>query len=296
MNTEHLKIFIAVVECGSFRQAADKVHRSQPAVTKAVQALENQLGITLFQRSQYRATLTPEGEKLYHRAHYLAGEIRSFNKFSALIKDGQEASVSIAIDVLFPLAEIGPLLKNFLTQTPQTDLTIHSEVLGGSLEKLFNGDVDIIIAENTLKDHTIIAQPLLSIPLVSVVTRDYFQANQAMFENPKRIVNALQIVLADSSQHRPKYTFGIIPGTKQWTVTDLYSKKRLIEAGLGWGRLPRCMVAEALANGEMLELAYNYTQGKSVELSLMARAGEILGPITQTLWQQLAEHTYSQHK
>lgn len=79
-NFEYYKIFYYVAKYLSFTQAANALHSSQPAVTRAIHNLENELGCRLFIRSKHGVTLTPEGEILYRKhvlpacEHLLKGE------------------------------------------------------------------------------------------------------------------------------------------------------------------------------------------------------------------------------
>ena len=61
MKLDQLRAFIAVVESGSFRAAAEAIHKTQPSVSAAVKALEEQYGIVLLDRDSYRPTLTAQG-------------------------------------------------------------------------------------------------------------------------------------------------------------------------------------------------------------------------------------------
>ncbi len=65
---ENIKIFIEIVDAGSFAQAAENLQIHRPAVTKALQQLEQESGVRLLQRTTRRLYLTPEGEEFYRRS------------------------------------------------------------------------------------------------------------------------------------------------------------------------------------------------------------------------------------
>ena len=71
MKLDQLRAFIAVVETGSFRSAADSIHKTQPGISAAVKALEEQYGILLFDRNSYRPTLTAEGHAFFQQSKKL---------------------------------------------------------------------------------------------------------------------------------------------------------------------------------------------------------------------------------
>ncbi|HPX39553.1 MAG TPA: LysR family transcriptional regulator, partial [Candidatus Hydrogenedentes bacterium] len=72
MNLEALRCFCAVIEEGSFRAAADRLHRSQPAISQQVKSLEKELGQVLLERKTCR--MTPMGSLLYDRARHILNE------------------------------------------------------------------------------------------------------------------------------------------------------------------------------------------------------------------------------
>lgn len=78
MTTEQLRYFITVVHTGSYMEAALELNISQSTVSKQIQILERELGVTLFDRSFRKAKLTPEGEKLLPEARSLMGQIDHF--------------------------------------------------------------------------------------------------------------------------------------------------------------------------------------------------------------------------
>jgi DNA-binding transcriptional LysR family regulator len=68
MTHDQLAAFVAVATDGTFTRAAQRLHKSQSAVSKLVRNLEQELGLLLFNRAEYRATLTDAGQALLERA------------------------------------------------------------------------------------------------------------------------------------------------------------------------------------------------------------------------------------
>src|SRR3954452_23983410 len=79
MNLQRLETFLAVAEAGSFRQAAEALHRSQSAVSKHIQQLEAELGVPLLERTTRRVTVTAEGRTLLHRSATLLEDLRTLS-------------------------------------------------------------------------------------------------------------------------------------------------------------------------------------------------------------------------
>src|SRR3954452_1236527 len=88
MNFGHLRTFVAVADAGGVHRAADRLHLSQPAVSRQIQALEGDLGVPLFDRIGRRVQLTAEGEDLLWRSRRLLAEARSFAERADALKKG----------------------------------------------------------------------------------------------------------------------------------------------------------------------------------------------------------------
>ncbi|MFN9066374.1 MAG: LysR family transcriptional regulator, partial [Bdellovibrionales bacterium] len=65
MEFHQIEAAVTVVQTGSFRAAAEKLNKAQSAISHAIQSLEDQLGVKIFDRSTYRPQLNPAGKSLY---------------------------------------------------------------------------------------------------------------------------------------------------------------------------------------------------------------------------------------
>ncbi|HKT66344.1 MAG TPA: LysR family transcriptional regulator, partial [Burkholderia sp.] len=96
-----MQIYVQIVERGNFTQAADALQLHRPAVTKAVQQLEQELGIRLLNRSTRRVSMTAEGEAFYARCVQLLGSIddafASFPKQRTVPKGRLRLDIAIAL-------------------------------------------------------------------------------------------------------------------------------------------------------------------------------------------------------
>lgn len=88
MTTEQLRYFITVITAGSYMEAALELNISQSTVSKQIQALERELGVSLFDRSSRKAQLTAEGQKLLPEARTLLKKIDHFFYSAAALQPG----------------------------------------------------------------------------------------------------------------------------------------------------------------------------------------------------------------
>ncbi|HKA41210.1 MAG TPA: LysR family transcriptional regulator [Burkholderiales bacterium] len=96
MNLRHLRAFTTIVAAGGFARAADRLHLSQPALSRQIRALEGELGVPLFDRVGRRAQLTSEGEDLLRRSRHLLAEADSLGERARSLKAGESGLLRVA--------------------------------------------------------------------------------------------------------------------------------------------------------------------------------------------------------
>src|ERR1044071_9731181 len=102
ITLEQWRTLISVVDSGGYAKAAEALHKSQSAVTYAVQKLEKTLAVKAFEIEGRKARLTPTGQMLYRRAKQLIEEAGRLEAASKKVSAGWEAEIGIAADIVFP--------------------------------------------------------------------------------------------------------------------------------------------------------------------------------------------------
>src|SRR6202158_6312431 len=102
ISLEQWRALVAVVDDGGYAAAAEAIHKSQSAVTYAVQQVEKLLGVKAFRLEGRKAVLTPASRMLYSRARVLLDEAASLERAAQRNSAGGEAEVTIAVEVLLP--------------------------------------------------------------------------------------------------------------------------------------------------------------------------------------------------
>src|SRR5262245_14535642 len=117
LTLDQFAVFDAVVAEGSFAAAARRMNRAQSAITYAIQKLEEQSGVVLFDRSSYRAALTEAGRALLPRARRVLHDVDDFRLQAAGVKEGVEAELALVVDSFVP-DFLPPALKAFEAAFP----------------------------------------------------------------------------------------------------------------------------------------------------------------------------------
>src|SRR5690242_19662850 len=102
ISLEQWRALLAVVDAGGYAQAAEALHKSQSAVTYAVQKIESLLGVKAFEIQGRKAVLTPTGHMLYRRGRLLIDEAIGLEQAARTLSAGWEAEIGLAVEVLFP--------------------------------------------------------------------------------------------------------------------------------------------------------------------------------------------------
>lgn len=254
LSLESLEVLDAIARKGSFAAAAQSLFRVPSAVTYTVRKLEEELGVTLFDRNGHRAALTAAGIELLNEGRNLLNAANELQLRVKRISSGVEPELTIAVSDIFNFSAIYPVLNNFYLQNFGTRLKLLREVYGGCWDALLNGRADIALGApgdapagsgfnarsiGTVQFHYAVAphHPLakLSEPL----------------QNPD-IMRYRSVSAADSSRSLAPRTSGILSGQDVLTVPDMASKLQAQIAGLGVGYLPKILAEQYAAEGKLL--------------------------------------------
>lgn len=127
MDSRKLKYFLEVADAGTFTKAAERLFVAQPAVSKTIQKLEEDLQLTLFDRGEKKAVLTPEGRVLMKHAHLILGKLedaaREMNELHGL----ERGEITIGLPSMFEIAYFPPMLKQFRSVYPGLKINVVEE-------------------------------------------------------------------------------------------------------------------------------------------------------------------------
>jgi len=251
LTLDQIRLFLAVVDAGSFSKAARALHRAQSAVTYGIQKLEAQFDLPLFDRSAYRPQLTEAGRTLLVRARRIAEETSAFRDIARSLATGLEAELTIVLDAMFPMPLVVPALRAFTERFPTVPPRIYVESLGAAAELVRDGTCMIGLLPMMFTDMAVLRRfPLTTIELVPVVAPGHSLAAIDGEIATTELHRHVQLVLADRSALTAGRDFGVLSG-QTWRIADLGAKHAMLLAGLGWGNMPAHMVAEDVARGRL---------------------------------------------
>ena len=280
----------AVATEGSFQAAGDKLHRSHPSIHAALKSLEEQLGVSLLDRTGYRVTLTSAGESVLSRARLLLAQAAALEAFAAQISQGHETDLHVVIGALCPIPPALSLLQRFFDSHVETRLHLHFEAVSGPVQRLLDGEADLILHAVDKSDLRLEFIDMMSASLVPVAAPALLPAGPPSEVTLSALRERVQCVLRDSNRQGASRDHFLVDGARQWTVSDQATKKALIVDGMAWGHMPLHLVADELADGRLVSLEGERLRRTSIEIVAARLREHPHGPVAALLWQHLLDH------
>jgi len=274
MDTQSLKAFIEVVESGSFSEAAEILHLTQPAVSKRIASLEQQLDCKLFDRIGRHISLTEAGKALLPKAQRI---LQSVDEARHSIRDLQgsvSGNLSLGISHHIGLHRLPPVLQSFSKRYPQVKLDIDFMDSEQAYEQILHGKIELAVVTLAQSQPEPFQQRIIWLDDLRVTVA------------PDHPLNTTQpVTLAKLSQ----YT-AILPGLNTYTgqiiknrfqqqdlkldvsmaTNYLETIKMMVSIGLGWSVLPQTMIQDNVTELEVTnlklqrELGYVFHQNRSL--------------------------------
>ncbi len=254
VTLDQLRALVAIVDEGSFSAAGRRLGRVQSAISHTIAALEGQLDLELFDRSTRRPTLTDAGVAMTREARGVLARVDRLRGVATHLGAGREARVSVVVDAVFPMEALVEACRRFQREMPTVALEVHTETLGAVSSMVLARRAQIGVSGPAAPaPDALVRQPLGTIRMVPVAAVAHPLAERAQRDGAVAPVDDayfrehVQIVLSERSTDRAMPDIAVL-SPLTWRVADLWTKRALLLAGLGWGNMPEGMVAGELAH------------------------------------------------
>jgi DNA-binding transcriptional LysR family regulator len=274
ITLEQWRVFVATARHGSFHQAAERLSKTQSAVSHAVRKMEECLGQDLFAIEGRRATLTKAGQVIFPRARELIGQAMQVERFCSRFDPDSEGEISIAIDVVFPRGILLNALHQYSLLYPRLSVQVYETALSRACEAIDEGRAQIGIA--SCLAGRMIAEPLLSVRFICVAVAGH-PLHQLGAITHELLKEHHQIAL----RGLPGVDSGWVDSGRRWTVGHLATSVAFVADGQGYAWLPEHCIRDELATGRLRPL--NLTAGRSRMIQLDIGYGEHLEQARQIL-------------
>ncbi len=203
MDLNYLKEFVTLADIGNYLEAADRLYISQSALSRHIKAMEEELGICLFDRSTRKISLTRFGELFYPYALKIT-DLRS--QYQAdLFEYKKNISGTLSIGSIPAMAQykIVDLLVRFQKQYPQYPLNLIENDSLKLIDMVYNNKLELAFIRSNVKDHPDFVQiPYAKDQLIAVMPASHPFAERASLRLPELASETILLLSSDTFMHQ----------------------------------------------------------------------------------------------
>lgn len=254
MQIRHLEILEAIVQTGTFSEAAKKLYITQSAVSHAISELEHQTGMVLFDRLPRGVRLTPYGTLLLDEAQRLLTSFRAFEQRMSHVED--KIPIQIASSITIASFYLPNVLKNVKQRMPKQRIQVTVVPATQAMETLLNGDVDIALIEGVAPQGLFCSRVFGSYRLLAVCANDFPLQKQVV--TPEEFCTLPLLLREKGSAIRDTFDSALYLARQKpfplWESVNSNALIKAVEAGLGVSVLPEVLITEGLSQNRLRKI------------------------------------------
>jgi DNA-binding transcriptional LysR family regulator len=292
ISLEQWRSLLAVVDAGGYAQAAEVLHKSQSAVTYAVQKMETLLGIKVFEVIGRKAHLTPTGEVLYRRAKALLEEAGALEAAAGNLAAGWEPELRLAVEIIFPTWLLLQCFARFAEERPQTRIELYETVLSGTEEALLQRRVDLTICSQVPPGFA--GDPLMRLRFIAAAHPHHPLHKLGRELTLQDLREHRHLIIRDTGSQRRSGSW--LGAEQSWTVSTKATSIHAAGMGLGFAWFPEDTIRDELARGLLKPLPMREGGERWGDLYLVFADRDYAGPGALRLAEIIRDHVAKQCK
>lgn len=258
MQLNQIRAFLAVAELESFSYAAERLHITQPAVSKRIRQLESNLRVELFDRIGKRSILTPNGAAFKPRAERILEELQSYRQELAGQLGTPSGSLSFATSHHVGLHRLPQVLREFKIRYPQVDLDLRFMDSEDACSAIADNELELaIVTLPEIVDDRLVCETVWIDRLAAVMAPDHALASNGAVE-PDELLRHAAILPSHGTFTRRIIDSLFADGSGRLDIiletNYLETIKVMVSANLGWSILPRSMIDASLTGHQLVGL------------------------------------------
>jgi DNA-binding transcriptional LysR family regulator len=276
-----IPVFVAVVECGSFSLAAEKLGVTKSAVSKRISQLEAKLGIQLLQRTTRSLSLTEAGEQYFDYARNALTIANEGEDAISMLQEQPQGILRLNVPMVFGRLHIAPMIPKFLQDNPKIKVEM---MMDDKVVDLISGSFDIAIRIGKLPDSSLIAKRIAPCHSVLCASPDYLKKHGTPI-TPSDLAhhNCLSYSYFQAgSEWRFKGQEGMISVVPKgnYCVNNSEALFEGLLAGLGVCQMPTFIVGSAIEQGKLISLMPHYELPKHAIYAMLPERKHIPAKIS----------------
>jgi DNA-binding transcriptional LysR family regulator len=275
ISLEQWRALAAVVDAGGYAQAAAALHKSQSAVTYAVQKIERQLKLKVFAIQGRKALLTKAGFTLYRRAQSLLEEAGAVEEVAHTLAAGWESEISLAVEIIFPTWLLLQCLAKFALERPQTRIELYETVLSGTDEALSQRRVQFAIGPQVPPGF--VGDALMPVRFLAAANPQHPLHQLDRELTTRDLMQYRQLVVRDSGSARSRNA-PWLGAEQRWTFSNKATSIHAALSGLGFAWFAEDTIRTELDQGLLKPLRLREDAERWVQLYLIYADRDQTGP------------------
>lgn len=292
ISLEQWAVFRAVVEEGSFANAAERLNKSQSSISYIISRMEERLPTPALTIVGRKAQLTDAGIVLYRQACSLLDQANLIDRSAEYIASGWESELSIIVDSLIPLNKVFCALQTFSERSPNTRIRVLETTLSGTDEAIIERKAHLALVAAIPTGF--LGLPLWRVKMIPVVSAEHHLAQVSDGVSEAQLIQQRQIVLRDSGSRREQNA-GWLMSEQRWTVSHFSSSIEALKAGLGFAFLPDDWIKKELASGELVQIKTQFEWSRELTIHLVVIDRAHAGPATNALANEIKAFALKHH-
>ena len=289
-SLDQLLVLEAIDRSGSFSAAAQALHRSTPAVSYAVRALEEALEVPIFDRSGHRAVLTPAGQQVLREARQVLDRARGLVSVARQLRQDWEPRLLVAIDGVLPMGPVLRALRRLVELGAPTHVQVRVEYLSGVQRCFFEEGADLALALDMREDPALQLLALPPVELWLLAHKDHPLHQLGRPVDRGDLAQHVELVVSDSGEGVGATQLRLHQGSPHvFQVGDFHSKLEAIREKVGFGWIPIHLCEALVTRGELLPLPLAEGSQHVFVPRLVERAGRRRGRAAEALVAALLE-------
>lgn len=256
---DQIHCFIAVAEELHFGKAAERLHITQPPLSRQIQRLEREIEFKLFDRSSSGVSLTPAGVSFLNESYRLLERVKTAPRKGKLIAEGRVGLIRIGYTAISGYSVLGKLLTSIRGHLPDIQVELSERVTSFQIESIQNHSLDLGLARPPFTGEGILSRPIHADSMTVVVPKGHPLAENANSTTLEQIHDYPLIMYSpkDAEYFHDLLTkdFGIDPALGEYQVTDAATIVALVAQDHGIAVVPSSTKVLGRSDVEYLDIA-----------------------------------------
>src|SRR6478672_4581578 len=261
MTLTELKYIVAVARQKHFGHAAEACFVAQPTLSVAIKKLEEELGVTIFERGGSEVTMTPLGAQIVAQAERVLEQTAAIKEIAKQNKDPLAGPFRLGVIYTVAPYLLPPLVKNMIERVPQMPLVLQENFTVRLIEMLRQGELDAAIMALPFADQGLLVQPLYDEPFVVAVPKGHPWARRETID-AEELKSETMLLLGNGHCFRDQ-VLEVCPEMARFSTTgdgiartfegsSLETIRHMVASGIGITILPLASVPDIQAKDGML--------------------------------------------